>query len=65
MGRAIPAALGGFFPASVSRWADVVPSSPGAGGVEVVSHDYVDDIAGTAAGRAVAALLAAAMEFAF
>jgi hypothetical protein len=35
------------------------------GGVEVVSHDYVDDMAGTAAGRAVAALLAAAMEFAF
>ena len=35
------------------------------GGVEVVSHDYVDDLAGTAEGRAVAALLAAAMEFAF
>ena len=35
------------------------------GGVEVVSNDYVDDMAGTAAGRAVAALLAAAMEFAF
>ena len=35
------------------------------GAVEVVSHDYVDDMAGTAAGRAVAALLAAAMEFAF
>ncbi|CAH0377511.1 unnamed protein product [Pelagomonas calceolata] len=35
------------------------------GGVEVVSHDYVDDMAGTAAGRAVATLLAAAMEFAF
>ena len=35
------------------------------GDVEVVSPDYVDDMAGTAAGRAVAALLAAAMEFAF
>ena len=35
------------------------------GAVEVVSLDYVDDMAGTAAGRAVAALLAAAMEFAF
>ena len=35
------------------------------GSVEVVSDDYVDDMAGTAEGRAVAALLAAAMEFAF
>jgi len=35
------------------------------GAVEVVSDDYVDGMAGTAAGRAVAALLAAAMEFAF
>ena len=35
------------------------------GAVEVVSSDYVDDMADTAAGRAVAALLAAAMEFAF
>ena len=35
------------------------------GGVEVVSHGSVDDMAGTAEGRAVAALLAAAMEFAF
>ena len=35
------------------------------GVVEVVSPDYVDGMAGTAAGRAVAALLAAAMEFAF
>jgi len=35
------------------------------GAVEVVSDDYVDDMAGTAEGRAVAALLAAAMEFAF
>ena len=35
------------------------------GAVEVVSHGSVDDMAGTAEGRAVAALLAAAMEFAF
>ena len=35
------------------------------GGVEVVAREAVDEIAGTAEGRAVAALLAAAMEFAF
>ena len=34
-------------------------------GVEVVAREAVDEMAGTAAGRAVAALLAAAMEFAF
>jgi hypothetical protein len=35
------------------------------GGVEVIARETVDEMAGTAAGRAVAALLAAVMEFAF
>ena len=35
------------------------------GAVEVVARETVDEMTGTAAGRAVAALLAAAMEFAF